>query len=569
VAEFAVLLRRFAPALAAVAVLAGCANVPVAGPVQIVREPPQAAGVNAPDLAVLAQEPQPGQSARDIVRGFLEAMADFGDHYGVARSFLSPAASAHWASAAGVQVYDAADLVISEPDHGVVTATAPRAAIIDASGDYRPAAGILRARLGLAKVAGQWRITSLPDGLLLSSADFQHTYRAVDLYYLSPIAPVLVADPVFLQARLGDLPSALVAALLAGPTPALAGAVRSSVPPGTQLTGPVTINSGVVYVPLNRAVAGLTPARYRSFTAQLAFTLGAFGVQAVQVDVPGISLPGPAEVSLANLKGYDPDVLHGFVPAYVSTPAGVRRLVGHAPVLAGSAGLISPELSADGRLLAGLLPATGGQTVVEGAPGRPLSAVSPIAPGMLAPSFAADDSLWVVADLRLGRQEVLRIPPHGPVQVVQTPGLDALGPLTGLTVSRDGSRVAVTTANGLYVATVSYPAGVPVVGPFVSILPGVDVPQGAPVWQDATTIGVLADTPENGSPAGLVEPLLVSIDGSQLTSADVTGLPTPEQLAAAPGQLDLLVAGNVVYQSTPAGWAGSTERVDSITYPGG
>lgn len=550
--------------------LAGCANVPTAGPVQVVRERSQAAGITAPDLTVLAQQPQPGQSPRDIVRGFLEAVADFGDHYGVARSFLSPAAAVRWTSSSGVQVYDATDLAVSGPVRGVVTVTAPRTAVVDAAGDYQPATGSLQARFVVQRVRGQWRIAGLPAGLLLSAADFEHTYRPVDLYYLDPIADLLVPDPVFLQARLPNLPTAVVAALLSGPSPAVLGTVRTAAPAGLALSGPVTISGATVTVPLNRAVAGLTTARYRNFTAQLCWTLAAFGVAQVQLQPPpGSALPGPSLVSLATLASYNPDVLRGTPPPYLLTASGVRRLGAHPMLLAGSAGLLDPAISADGRLLAGVRSTAGGQTVVAGTPGGTLNPVTPLEPGMLSPAFAADDALWVLVDLRLGRQELWRIPPHSPVQVVDVPDLAGLGPATGFAVSRDGTRIALSTADGLYVGGVDYTSGGPQVANLLSLLPSVDTPESPPVWQDAQTVAVLADVPENGSPGGLVEPLFVSVDGASLGTMNVAGLPLPGQIAAGPGEPVLLLAGSTVYQATAAGWTELATHAQDIVYPGG
>lgn len=561
---------KAAALVAAVLALAvsGCANIPTGGPVTVVDRA-AAGGVTMPNLTVLGQPPIQGESPGDVVRGFLVAVADYSNNYQTARLYLTDSASARWRGV-GAQIYDGG-LSVSAPVHGVVVVTAPLVGTVDADGEYQPAAGgMATAKFTVVKRGGQWRISSLPAAPLLSLADFQLTYRAVKTYFLSDSAPVLVPDPIYLPVHLDNLPSALVSVLLAGPTDAWSGAMSTAVPAGTVLTGPVTINAGVADVPLSRQVARLTPARYRAMGAQLLWTLKQLGVSTVQISLSGAVGPGPAQLSVKDDLGYSPFVSTGF-PPYALYGGQLVRLSGRGPVaVPGTRGLSAPAVSADGRYLAGVELSNNGEVLVEGPPGGPLRQVPiPLSTGVLSPSFAAGDVLWVVVDQRLGHQAIERVLPGHAPQEVDAPALENMGHITDLVVSRDGARVAAVVGGNLLVAPVTFGPDGPMIDRAVSLLPPDDVAQDGLSWQDADQLAVLVSVTQNPSGAQFAEPLLVSIDGSTLTPVDSAGLPTPTQLAAAPGAPLMLLSGDTIFQLGQAGWLPLLSHAAAAIYPGG
>ena len=125
-------------------------------------------------------------------------------------------------------------------------------ATVDAQQAYSPAAGSYRKTVHLTKdgKSGQWRIDSLPQGVVMGQSDFQRNYTSVDKYYFASDTsagetgqPVAVADPVFVRSKV-DPTTQLVRSLLNGPTSWLGPVVRSSFPTGTAL---------------KKGVSGLTP----------------------------------------------------------------------------------------------------------------------------------------------------------------------------------------------------------------------------------------------------------------------------------------------------------------------
>ena len=106
---------------AALAILlgAGCAGVPGSGPLHVGR-PVAAAGGGLTDARVreVPAGPQPDASRVDLVTGFLRAMVDSDDGYGVARSYLATGAT--WNSGVGITVYSGPARVIRSGSTDVI-----------------------------------------------------------------------------------------------------------------------------------------------------------------------------------------------------------------------------------------------------------------------------------------------------------------------------------------------------------------------------------------------------------------------------------------------------------------
>ena len=118
-----------------------------------------------------------------------------------------------------------------------VCVTAPQVGAISAQGEYdRATPGTSRrATSSCAKVDGQWRIACLPTGLLLDPNDVEPRLPVVRHLLPRPGPHRLVPNPVFVPVGPGSRRPRLVRALLAGPTPWLAPAVRTAIPAGTKL----------------------------------------------------------------------------------------------------------------------------------------------------------------------------------------------------------------------------------------------------------------------------------------------------------------------------------------------
>ena len=122
---------------------------------------------------------------------------------------------------------------------------------------------------------------------------------------------MLVPEPVYVPRGL-QAPTLLVAALLKGPAPALAGVEGTFVPRGTRLDGisvPVS-RDNTAEVPLSDQVLDLDDNQLNLLFAQLSWTLGQIaGVERMRVTVGGtpVDLPGArVDVGVNQWSEFDP-----------------------------------------------------------------------------------------------------------------------------------------------------------------------------------------------------------------------------------------------------------------------
>ncbi|MFZ0324414.1 MAG: LpqB family beta-propeller domain-containing protein [Actinomycetes bacterium] len=445
---------RLLPVLAVFALgaaLAGCASLPTSGPVQQGQE--VSAGVDEPFIRVLPQAPAPGLPPVAVVRGFLAASASFESDHEVAREFLTPAASASWDSGAGVVVY--------EDERGFsLRSTAPRRvqlraqtyATINADGSLTPRRNVTATTtFQMARVAGEWRIASLPDGLILTRLDVARSYRPLDLFFLAGQSALLVPDPVYVPIVRPGSATSLMRALLDGPTPWLAPAVRTAFPAGTALVvDSVPVENGIAQVDLTNEVLKASQSELSALTAQTVWTLSQLTeVTGVRITAEGsdLSLPvGSGVQTTSDWSGFDPNAASSTVSGLAVSGGRVVELNGDSfvPVLGpfgdGTYALRTPASSWVGDRIAAVT-ADGRQLLVQdqAAPQR----VGRVFTGadLAPPSFDGGGLLWFVD--RTERGSVVRVADaQGATQRVDAPGL-ARRRVSELVISRDGARAAV------------------------------------------------------------------------------------------------------------------------------
>lgn len=244
-------VRRWAGVVLALGSLlvSGCAAMPDSGPVRRVASADRAEVDSA--TRVFGVSPEKGAPPPQIVWGFLEATTSDETRFATAREYLTPEAARNWDPFARTTVLSGGPQVSRErspadrEDYGyTVMVTGTRMAEVDDDHSYEPSSGRHEAAFHLSMVDGEWRIDSLPDGLILSEADFQRIYRSVDTYYYAAYGPearsvpggrdVLIAEPIFIRRRI-DPVTDIVKALLAGPSSWLEPVVSSAFPQGTRL----------------------------------------------------------------------------------------------------------------------------------------------------------------------------------------------------------------------------------------------------------------------------------------------------------------------------------------------
>ena len=281
--------------------LAGCGGISMDSPVR----PGLEVGAAAADpVKVVFPGPAAGSSPEQIVQGFLRAGAASDEEYEVARSFMTLSPETTWRPDSSIMVFtDESAVSVTVADSTTVRASARVVASIDANGRYRdlPSDSMAEATFGLQRSAGEWRISSLPEGfgLWLSASDLDRLYDPFRIHYISTAGRRLVPDVRWFSIGKG-LATRLARAQL-GDVPAyLQGAARSDVPIGTRLTvDAVPIDNGLATVDLTATKPGGDPVRRQNLWAQFVATMTqvpevqrvALKVEGSELDLPGVERP--------------------------------------------------------------------------------------------------------------------------------------------------------------------------------------------------------------------------------------------------------------------------------------
>lgn len=183
--------------LGCLVLLAGCASMPSSGEVSKVGS--EAHNDADSQVRVYGVKPQKGELAADIVSGFLEATTSNEADYDTAREYLAKGLKKTWQpnrkitilSGGAVQSVQAG----STNSSTTVSLSGTAVAAVDSKHAYRAVSAASKdfsAGIHLSKERGEWRIDSVPDGLVLSEADFLRLYQSVDIYYYASIGQAAV-----------------------------------------------------------------------------------------------------------------------------------------------------------------------------------------------------------------------------------------------------------------------------------------------------------------------------------------------------------------------------------------
>jgi hypothetical protein len=235
--------------------LVGCSSIPTSSPVGHIEDD---SGDPAASNARIPDGPEPGDSISEIVRGFLAAGAGTGNNFSVARSYLTEAEAQEWSPQESVSVMpndtdlDSLNTSVTS-DNKTLSMSAPVVGLVDSSGVYSSTKPGTQSTLefSLRQENGEWRISSAPNGLLISQTDFQTIFLNYSLEFFTSDYSYLVPDSRWFL-RSSSTPTALMNELLSGPSPYLAGAVITAIPDGAKLSDSnvVTIENGVAHVAL-------------------------------------------------------------------------------------------------------------------------------------------------------------------------------------------------------------------------------------------------------------------------------------------------------------------------------
>lgn len=547
--------------VAALALLTGCVQMPTEGPV--VEPLVSAAADDVPGISFDPRPPQAGDSAADIVAGFLEAMKATPISPTVARQFLSEEAADSWVPEQQIITYAELGTAVGETSVRIPLAEVNR---YDARGAWQSteAAGLLG--LGLALEDGEWRIEELPNALIVPESWFDDAYQRVSLYFFDPTAQVLVPEPVFVPS--GDqFASSLVRGLAVQPDDTSPDVVQTYFPSGSAEGLAVPISSaGIATVALTGDPDAVDEETAQRMLAQLVWTLRQEPrIRAVELSIGGRALGGPGGSTQVNLdvgSAYDPNGVRPSAELFaLDRGLLVSGAIGAFEPTAGPLGTVdlgvrSIGVDLDGARVAGVTDDGADLLVapVQAAAGKTTRPVVG-AVDLAAPSWDHRDRIWLL-DRGAGRARVIVVV-DGSAREVDVPGITGR-PARSLLVSRDGSRlVAVvrgTRADRVVSARVRQDAAGTVLGGTpVRTLPRPT--EGSPRirdigWRSPTAVSVLSDITED-----LSEVRTISVDGApgEVASGGTTRLRGPtRQLVSSPvdGSEVFALAGRAVTSLT-------------------
>jgi hypothetical protein len=552
--------------LAAVAALAGCAQVPHSGSVKV---GPRLSGLSGQADAVihtLPAGPLPGATPSGIVTGFLRAMIDGAeDNYTVGRSFLSEGAT--WKTGQTLLTYDPQTLQVVRSGMTVVV-HAQRTGTISPRGSFTLQPGPITRRFALVRDAGQWRIAHAPSGVLISADDAQRSLQSANVYYFNASWNRVVPEPLLLSPEQPGLATTLIEDLVAGPSPSLRSAVNSAVPPGVSLIGNVPVNAnGVADVDFTSGARQVSSIELSRLAAQIVWTLRQLvSVTAVQLLVNGSPLSAPNVASLQPVHAwgqFDPDIpstATGAVLIQNGRPAGLGTAV---PSALDVAALAAPSQSADGSQVAALRTAAGRTTLLTGTANGTLGE-RVFAPFISAPAFDLQGDVFVAQGV-VGAERLVEYPVHGAARTVATSGL-LHGSIQSLAISPDASRIAAIVGSAglgeLVVGSLALAGSHPSVQAAQLVLPASrDVESVA--WGN---VNQLVCTVAAG--AGRRAVAEVGVDGYQNALLSSDGLTAPPvQVAAAPGHRILAAGGGSIWSLNGRQWEQVASGTDP-SYPG-
>jgi hypothetical protein len=158
----------------------------------------------------------------------------------------------------------------------------------------------------VALINGQWRIASVPDGLILTRTAADRALRTYALQFFDPEFRTLVPDSIVVPALGRGLATTLVRRLLEGPSDWLAPAVATAFPDGTRLAfESVPVVGGVAQIELTDDVLLADSNSRRALSAQIVRTLAPVaGISSVRITVAGTPLAIPGVGSLQSISDW-------------------------------------------------------------------------------------------------------------------------------------------------------------------------------------------------------------------------------------------------------------------------
>ena len=479
------IVRAASVAVAALALLAGCVAIPSSGGVN--QGPPVQNGGNG-SIVDAPLGPQRNASKSEIFADFLQAATSSAANYEIAREFLTAKASNTWDPTASVLIREKPANPVDVGANSFAYTVSTKASV-NALGVYSEQATDSDETLNysFSKVKGQWRISRLPDGLVLSRDSFENSFNDYPIYFFDPEYHYLVPDVRWFPTGT-TVPNRIVAALLAGPADWLQGGVVSSALAGIKAGSPVSVRNNTAVVDLSADAASAKAVVLARISNQLNSSLDvtSLAISHVSITAHGAPLavanPGLSTQRVAVAQNSPPLVQKGKQFGYSPRVASLGTISTQIVGLNGSAVVLDHALTAAAVLARlGVYRVTpSAQKLVDGRS------------GLIAPSIDPSGYVWSVPGNNAAA--IIAVGSDG-VQHPISSTIPAKSTIVSLDVSRDGTRVLIYLATGtgprLIVAGIIRRGGVPTsLGPLLDLPVSSATPIDA-TWVDPSTVAVL------------------------------------------------------------------------------
>jgi hypothetical protein len=549
-----------AVAVLAAAALSACVSIPSSGPAT--EGFALSGGSGNGTVEYNPDGPANGASQQDILRGFTAAFASSTGGYAVARQFLASDFASKWDPRQSVQVRTGAPH-FTELDPFTIDYSYNTVATVDSSGSYKQAAQSSSLPFSFVKQSGQWRISSAPNGIVLTDQIFDRVFGEHALYFLDQSNQHLIPDLRWFPSGT-TAATRIVTALLNGPPSWLKGAAFSAFPDGTQLSNSgslVTVDSGVARVDLTKEAATLDLKERQFMKLQLLYSLRSVAsISNVSISVQG------TELAIGDLgpNGPQPDAkVDGQALVWRRAEFGFYANNRVAPIIGLSLKVVALKptaatLSSNGDVLA-VRGDAGVSVVRQTAPAVLLDS----RPGLIDPSMDEDGYVWSVP---AAEPNSIRVFDTGNVQHVVNPALPADAQIVSLEISRDGARVAIllstSTGSRLIVAAILRDPDqkqVPVtLGPPIVDVPLAEGDATDATWVDDLTVAALVTESSQSSVQ------LFAIGGKRTTLG--APLPAAVEIVGGNGQSGLRVLSDdlTIRNYQGSSWQSSGVKVDFI-----
>ncbi len=215
--------------------LTSCASLPFSGNANHYADS-RSSGLAA-EGEITPAGPADGASPEEIIRGFLRAGIGANDDYLVARQYLTAQKAQSWRPDTQALVYADSLLIQQGQEQSKYKVEVPVGTQVNSLGLATSFArtNSMDLEFTLEEVNGQWRISELPDGVVLEQSEFEQSFSAFSLYFYDQTFTYAVPDIRWFADR-ASVATSLVRVLIAGPAPYLQGAVRSAISDNSSLT---------------------------------------------------------------------------------------------------------------------------------------------------------------------------------------------------------------------------------------------------------------------------------------------------------------------------------------------